>query len=87
MGCIDRDENAVNNMVKIVKEYIEKKERPLKFRRDYKFPEKIKDDNPNITKCNKSVKYHQAWKGAIIFFLLKSVPFFSEKGVILPIKQ
>ena len=60
MGCINRDENAVNNMVKIVKEYIEKKERPLKFRRDYKFPEKIKDDNPNITKCNKSVKYHQA---------------------------
>ena len=36
MGCINRDENAVNNMVKIVKEYIEKKERPLKFRRDYK---------------------------------------------------
>ena len=79
MGCINRDKNAVNNMVKIVKEYIEKKERPLKFRRDYKcqsriedsrleiifihknnFPEKIKDDNPNITKCNKSVKYHQA---------------------------
>ena len=39
----------------------------------YNFPEKIKDDNPNITKCNKSVKYHQAGKGAIIFFLLKSV--------------
>ena len=47
-------------MVKIVKEYIEKKERPQKCWRDYKFPEKIKDDNPNITKCNKSVKYHQA---------------------------
>jgi len=60
MGCINRDENAVNNMVKIVKEYIEKKKRPLKFKRDYKFPEKIKDDNPNIIKCNKSVKYHQA---------------------------
>ena len=26
MGCINRDENAVNNMVKIVKEYIEKKD-------------------------------------------------------------
>ncbi len=46
------------------------------------FTEKIKDDNPSITKCNKSVKYHQSRKGAIIFFLLKSVPFFSEKGVI-----
>ena len=49
MGCINRDENAVNNMVKIVKKYIEKKKRRLKFRRDYKFPEKIKNDNPNIT--------------------------------------
>ena len=27
MGCINRDENAVNNMIKIVKSYIDKKER------------------------------------------------------------
>jgi hypothetical protein len=45
MGCINRDENAVNNMVKIVKSYIDKKERPEKFRREYKFSEKTKDDN------------------------------------------
>ena len=32
-GCINRDENAVNNMIKIVKSQIEKKERPLKYRR------------------------------------------------------
>ena len=32
-GCINRDENAVNNMIKIVKSQIEKKERPLNYRR------------------------------------------------------
>jgi hypothetical protein len=39
MGCINRDENAVNNMIKLVKYYLQFKERPEKFRRDYKFPE------------------------------------------------
>ena len=78
MGCINRDENAVNNMIKIIKSYLIDKTRPEKYRRSYKFPEIIKDDNPNIV----SVKYHHAWKGAIIFFSLLSVPFFSEKGVI-----
>ena len=34
-GCIDRDENAVNNMIKIVNHQIKYKERPLKYRRDY----------------------------------------------------
>ena len=45
-GCINRDENAVNNMIKIVKYYLEHKhekepkdKRPLKFRRDFKFEE------------------------------------------------
>ena len=33
-GCINRDENAVNNMIKIVKSQIEKKERPLNYRRE-----------------------------------------------------
>jgi hypothetical protein len=35
IGCINRDENAVNNMIKIVNHYLDKKERPLKYRRDY----------------------------------------------------
>ena len=35
IGCINRDENAVNNMIKIVNHYLEKKERLLKSRRDY----------------------------------------------------
>jgi hypothetical protein len=39
MGCVNRDENAVNNMIKIVNTFIKDKTRPEKFRRDYKFPE------------------------------------------------
>ena len=74
MGCINRDENAVNNMIKIVNTYLLNKTRPLrfcrnvqledeilhpwpeKFRKDYKFSEKIKDDNPIIIGINNSVK-------------------------------
>ncbi len=29
------DDNTVNNMIKIVNYYLDKKERPLKYRRDY----------------------------------------------------
>ena len=58
MGCINRDENAVNNMIKIVNTYLLNKTRPEKFRRDYKFPETIKDDNPIIIDINNSVKCH-----------------------------
>jgi hypothetical protein len=58
IGCINRDENAVNNMVKLVKTYIEKKERPEKYRREYKFTDEKKDDNlSNIitdVKCSSS---------------------------------
>ena len=32
MGCINRDENAINNMIKIVNHYLDKKERLLKYR-------------------------------------------------------
>jgi hypothetical protein len=35
IGCINRDENAVNNMIKIVNYYLDKKERPLKYKRNY----------------------------------------------------
>ena len=74
MGCINRDENAVNNMIKIVNTYLMNKTRPEKFRRDYKFPKTIKDDNgrrltttvasskkddnPIIIVINNSVKCH-----------------------------
>ena len=45
-GCINRDENAVNNMIKLVKSYILNKTRPEKYKREYKFPDEIKDVNP-----------------------------------------
>jgi hypothetical protein len=48
MGCINRDENSVNNMINLVKYYLEFKNRPDKFKRDYKFPDPIKDTNPNL---------------------------------------
>ena len=60
MGCINRDENAVKNMVKIVKSYINNKSRPEKYRRDYKFPDHIKDGNLNIINNNIDVKYRHA---------------------------
>ena len=41
-GCINRDKNAVNNMKKIVDSYLQKKERPLRYRRGYE----LKDANP-----------------------------------------
>jgi hypothetical protein len=47
MGCVNRDENAVNNMIKIVNTFIKDKSRPERFRRDFKFPEEqeIKDNS------------------------------------------
>lgn len=68
-GCINRDENSVNNMIEIVNHYIKNKERPLKFRRDYDLEtnqlKKPKSDNsrktpdePNITKPAK-VRLHK----------------------------
>ena len=38
MGCINRDENAVNNMIKIVESYLKDGTRPEKYTRSYKFP-------------------------------------------------
>lgn len=35
MGCINSDENTVNNMIKIVNIYLSNKTRPEKFKRDY----------------------------------------------------
>ena len=36
LGCINRDENSVNNMIKIVNYYLEHKKRPFKFTRECK---------------------------------------------------
>lgn len=49
IGCINRDNNAVNNMVKLVKYFLETKGRLLRFRRDYdiKTNQIIKDGNPH----------------------------------------
>jgi hypothetical protein len=40
--CINSDKNAVNNMIKIVNIYLLNKIQSEKFRRDFKFPDKIK---------------------------------------------
>ena len=49
IGCINRDENAVNNMIKIVNNYLYKKERPLKYRRDYDIKKgSLVKDKPEI---------------------------------------
>ncbi len=46
MGCINRDENSVNNMIKLVNYYLEFRKRPLRFRREYKLDAETKDINP-----------------------------------------
>ena len=56
MVCINRDENTVNNMIKIVNTYLINKTRQEKFRRDYKFSEKIKNDKTIIININSSFK-------------------------------
>ena len=61
IGCINRDENAVNNMIKIVNHYLVKKERPLKYRRDYdlekgELKQKVITPIKNDT-TNRGVKY------------------------------
>ena len=79
MGCINRDSNAVNNMVKLVKYFLETGKRILRFRRDYDLEttQIRKDDNPQKDvgqqkSSSKSVKCHHARKGAIRDkFLLK----------------
>ena len=40
MGCINRDENSVNNMIKIVNYYLEYKDRPEKFKPSFKLENK-----------------------------------------------
>jgi hypothetical protein len=40
MLCINRDENALNNMIKIVNHYLDKKDRLLKYKRYYDLEKK-----------------------------------------------
>ena len=61
-GCIQRDKNSVNNMLKLVDSWLTKKERPLKFRRNYdlnkpespKEKKTVKSTNPSKTVSNGS---------------------------------
>lgn len=46
MYCINRDHNAVNNMIRIVHDFLNNLPRPLRFHRSYKLPETIQDTNP-----------------------------------------
>lgn len=45
MGCINRDKNGCKNIQKVFTSYIEKNERPEKYRREYKFVEPIRVSN------------------------------------------
>ena len=62
LGCINRDENSVRNMIKIVKSFISGKGRPKRFCRS----EEIKDNNPlTIRKKSKVSNVIKPVKGAI----------------------
>lgn len=53
-GCINRDENSVNNMIMLTNYYLQHKNRPEKFKRGFKLEEEQpKEGNPN---SNISVK-------------------------------
>ena len=62
-GCINRDNNAVNNMINITNQFIEDKTRPIHFTRGVKLeniPVKqsiIKDNNLEI-RFNKIIKIY-----------------------------
>jgi hypothetical protein len=61
-GCINRDMNAVNNMIKLVNYFLLNKDRPVKYKKSYKFETInqtlfdntqtqsvfVKDENPNL---------------------------------------
>jgi hypothetical protein len=67
-GCINRDVNAVNNMIKLVNHYLQntgspENNRPERFRRSFKLDEPIKIRASNH--CKKSVKLKLCSKSAI----------------------
>ena len=51
MGCVNRDNNSVNNMITITTQFIKDKTRPEPFRRGVKLEDiitkPIKDNNPD----------------------------------------
>ena len=88
IGCINRDENAVNNMIKIVNYYLDKKERPLKYKRNYdlekgeiikEIKQKVITPNKNDTTTRGS-SINQAYNRCNYAFNLqiKSVPLFCK---------
>ena len=51
LGCINRDENSVNNMIKLVKYYFKHKSRPEIFLRETKI--KQKTTTPSVKRVRK----------------------------------
>lgn len=47
-GCINRDNNSVNNMISILKQYLKDRSRPVHFRRGVDLEELKKIGNPEI---------------------------------------
>ena len=79
--CINRDENTVNNMIKIVNHNAKFKERPLRYKRTFNLTKDnnscniklTKDSIPSNIKLTKQlviyrVKYYHALMGTIISF-------------------
>jgi hypothetical protein len=73
LGCINRDENSVNNMIKLVKYYFEYKDRPEVFKRGTQqkisTPKKSSNRKSKVSNDVKPVKGVKS-KGAITPFLL-----------------
>jgi hypothetical protein len=49
LGCINRDNNAVNNMIKIVRAFLSGHPRPEHYQRGIRLPEDVATlDNPQL---------------------------------------
>jgi len=49
LGCINRDENSVNNMIKLVEHYLKYKDRPKIFKRETKIQQKETTPNKKVS--------------------------------------
>lgn len=58
-GCVNRDNNSVNNMIKIVKYYFEKRGRPYKYTRKCK-REELERNKSSYPSTVLRVKYEHA---------------------------
>jgi hypothetical protein len=54
LGCINRDKNAVKNMLKLTNYYMEHKERPYKYKRECKNLKKQKKVTTKRVKCSQA---------------------------------